>query len=81
MSMPLSKVSISRLLSEKSASVFCVTDGTSIEQTVPEMNRHRKGSIVIKKGSSVCGIFTKRVLFTQSLYAGRNSTVAHVLSL
>jgi CBS domain-containing protein len=79
--MLLSKVSISRLLSEKSASVFCVIEETYIEQKFPEMNRHRKGSIVVKKGSSVCGIFTKRDLFTQSLYAGRNPTVNHVLSL
>jgi signal-transduction protein with cAMP-binding, CBS, and nucleotidyltransferase domain len=56
--MPLSKVSISRLISEKSASVFCVTEETSIEQAFPGMNRQRKGSIVVKKGSSVCGIFT-----------------------
>ena len=79
--MSLIKVSISRLLSVKSASVFCVTEETSIEQTVPEMNRHRKGSIVVKKGSSVCGIFTKHDFFTQSLSAGRNTTVTHVLSL
>tara|TARA_Y100000389_G_C17088830_1_gene330312 strand:- start:136 stop:375 length:240 start_codon:yes stop_codon:yes gene_type:complete len=79
--MPPSKVSISRLPSEKSASFFCVTEEIPIEQTGPEMNRHRKGSIVVKKGSSVCGIFTKRDFFTQSLYAGRNPTVTHVLSL
>ena len=52
-----------------------------MEQAVPEMNRHHKGSIVVKKGSSGCGIFTKRDLFTQSLHAGRNPTVTHVLSL
>ena len=79
--MPLNKVSVSRLLSEKSASIFCVTEETSIEQAVSEMNRQRIGSILVKKGSSVCGIFTKRDLSTQSLYAGRNPTVTHVLSL
>ena len=60
--MPPSKVSIPRLLSEKSASVFCVTEETSIKQAVPEMNWQRIGSIAVKKCSSVCDIFTKHDL-------------------
>ena len=39
--MPLNKVSVSRLLSEKSASIFYLTEETSIEQAVSEMNRQR----------------------------------------
>lgn len=52
-----------------------------MEQTVPEINLQRIGSIVIKKDSFIFGIFTECDLFTQSLYTGRNLTVTHVLSL
>ena len=38
-SMPLNKVSVSRLLNEKSASIFYLTVETSIEQTVSGMNQ------------------------------------------
>ena len=71
--MPLNKVFVSRLLSEKSASIFYVTDKTSIEKAVSEMNRQRIVSVVIKKGRSICGIFTERGVLTRVLYAGRDS--------
>ena len=80
-SMPLNKASISRLLSEKCASIFCVTEETSIEQAVSEMNRHRKGSIVVKKGSSVCGIFTKRDVLTRVVSAGPDPKATQVREL
>ena len=80
-SMPLNKASISRLLSEKCASIFCVTEETSIEQAVSEMNRHRKGSIVVKKGSSVCGIFTKRDVLTRVVFAGPDPKATQVREL
>jgi len=37
--MSINKVTVSRLLSEKSASIFYLTGETSIEQSVSEMNR------------------------------------------
>ena len=40
-SMFINKVSVSRLLSEKSASIIYLTAETSIEKTVSEMNRQR----------------------------------------
>ena len=43
--MPLSKVSVSRLLSEKSISIFYLTGETSIEKTVFEMNLQRIVSV------------------------------------
>jgi len=79
--MSLNKASISRLLSEKCASIFCVTEETSIEQAVSEMNRHRKGSIVVKKGSSVCGIFTKRDVLTRVVFAGPDPKATQVREL
>jgi CBS domain-containing protein len=70
--MSLNEVSISTLLSEKSASVFCVTEETSIEQAVSEMNRQHIGSIVVKKGSSVCGIFTECDVLIRVVSVGRD---------
>jgi CBS domain-containing protein len=74
----LNKVSVSILLSEKSASIFCVTEETSIEQAVSEMNRQRIGSVVVKKGNSVCGIFTERDILTRVVSAGRDPKVTQV---
>ena len=79
--MPLNKVSIPRLLSEKSASVFCVTEKKSIKQAVPEMSRQRMGSIVVKKGSSVCGISTKRDVLTCVVSAGPDPKATQVREL
>ena len=76
--MPLNKVSVSILLSEKSASIFCVTEETSIEQAVSEMNRQRIGSVVVKKGNSVCGIFTERDILTRVVAAGRDPKATQV---
>ena len=54
-SMPLNKVSISRLLS-KMRYFLSVSEETSIEQSVSEINVHRKGSIAIQKDSFIFGI-------------------------
>ena len=76
--MPLNKVSVSRLLSEKSASIFYVTEETSIEQAVSQMNRQRIVSVVVKKGRSICGIFTERGVLTRVLSVGRDLKVIQV---
>jgi CBS domain-containing protein len=70
--MPLNKVSVSILLSEKSSSVFCVTEDMTIDYAVSEMNRQRIGSIVVKKNDQVCGIFTERDILTRVVSAGRD---------
>lgn len=70
--MPLNKVSVSILLSEKSSSVFCVLVDSSVDQAVAEMNRQRIGSIVVKKDESVVGIFTERDILTRVVSAGRD---------
>ena len=72
------KVSVSRLLSQKSASIFNVTGETFIEQIVSEMNRHRMVSVVVKKGSSICGIITEYGVLTSVVSAGRASEAAQV---
>tara|TARA_X000000950_G_scaffold256530_1_gene322041 strand:+ start:120 stop:404 length:285 start_codon:yes stop_codon:yes gene_type:complete len=76
--MPLNKVSVSRALSEKSASIFNVSEETSIEQAVSEMNRQRIVSVVIKKGRSICGIFTERGVLTLLLTAGQDLKATRV---
>ena len=76
--MPLNKVSVSILLSEKGASVFCVTEETTVDEAVSEMNRQRIGSIVVKKGEAVCGIFTERDVLTRVVSAGRDPKVTLV---
>ena len=76
--MPLNKVSVTRLLSEKSASIFYVTDETSIEQAIYEMNRQCIVSVVIKKSRYICGIFTERGVLTRVLTAGRDSKATQV---
>ena len=76
--MPLNKVSVSRALSEKSASIFNVSEETSIEQAVSEMNRQRIVSVVIKKGRSICGIFTERGVLTRLLTAGQDLKATRV---
>lgn len=76
--MPLNKVPVSILLSEKSASIFCVSEETTIEQAVSEMNRQRIGSVVVKKANSVCGIFTERDVLTRVLSAGRDPKATKV---
>jgi CBS domain-containing protein len=70
--MPLNKVSVSILLSEKSSSVFCVAEDMTIDYAVSEMNRQRIGSIVVKKNDQVCGIFTERDILTRVVSAGRD---------
>lgn len=70
--MPLNKVSVSVLLSEKSSSVYCVTEETSVNHAVSEMNRQRVGSILVKRGDLVCGIFTERDVLTRVISEGRD---------
>ena len=76
--MPLNKTSVSKALSEKSASIFYVTEETSIEQAVSEMNQQRIVSVVVKKGRSICGIFTELGVLTRILSAGRDLKATQV---
>ena len=76
--MSINKLSVSKLLSEKIASIFFVTEETSIEQTVSEMNRQLILPVVVKKGRFICGIFTERGVLTSLVFAGRNSKTDQV---
>lgn len=70
--MPLNKVSVSILLSEKSSSVYCISGESTVAHAVSEMNRQRIGSIVVKESEAVCGIFTERDVLTRVVSAGRD---------
>jgi len=52
-----------------------------MEQTVPEINLQRIGSIVVKKGSSVCGIFIERGALTRVVSAGPDPKATQVREL
>jgi len=45
---------------------------TSVDQAVAEMNRQRIGSVVVKRGDSVRGIFTERDVLMRVVSAGRD---------
>ncbi len=70
--MPLNKIPVSILLSEKSSSIFCIPEENTVDQAVSEMNRQRIGSIIAKKGDAVSGIFTERDVLTRVVSAGRD---------
>lgn len=70
--MPLNKISVSILLSEKSSSVYCISEDSTVDQAVAEMNRQHIGSIIVKKAEVVCGIFTERDVLTRVVSAGRD---------
>ena len=70
--MPLNKVSVTILLKEKSTSVYCIAVDSTVDAAVSEMNRQRVGSIVVKDGDKVAGIFTERDVLTRIVAAGRD---------
>ena len=76
--MPLNKVSVSILLSEKSSSIFCITGEVTVAKAVAEMNRQHIGSIIVKEHDAVCGIFTERDVLTRVVSAGRDPEVTLV---
>ena len=58
-----------------------MTDETSIKQAVSEMNRQCTVSVVVKKGRSICGIFTERGVLTRVLSAGRDFKVTQLRNI
>jgi CBS domain-containing protein len=51
---------ISAILERKGSAVHAVPSTYTIANAVDEMNRHRIGSIVVREGDEVVGIFTER---------------------
>lgn len=70
--MPLNKVCVTILLSEKSPSVYCIAIDSTVDAAVSEMNRQRVGSVLVKDSDRVVGIFTERDVLTRVVAAGRD---------
>ena len=81
--MPLNKVTVTILLKEKSASVYCIAPDSTVDAAVSEMNRQRIGSIIVQEADRVVGIFTERDVLTRVVAAGRDpkaTTVREVMT-
>ena len=81
--MPLKKISVTTLLKEKGASVFCVSEASTVDAAVAEMNRHRIGALLVKRDGKVVGIFTERDILTRVIAGGRDpktTTVRDVMT-
>lgn len=76
--MPLNQVTVSVLLSEKSASIYSIDAASTVEAAVNEMNRYRIGSLVVKSSAQACGIFTERDILTRVISMGRDAKVTLV---
>jgi len=76
--MPLSKVSVALILKEKTSSVHCVDEDAKVDEAVAEMNRLRIGSLLVKSGTAIVGIFTERDVLVRVLAVGRDSKVTIV---
>ncbi len=77
--MPLrKKISVTALIEEKGASVYWINDDETVHVAVAEMNRHRIGSLIVKRDSKVVGIFTERDVLTRVVTSGRDPKVTMV---
>jgi len=76
--MPLNKVSVVQILKEKTSSVHCVDEQMMVDEAVAEMNRLRIGSVLVKSGTAIVGIFTERDVLVRVLADGRDSKVTVV---
>ena len=76
--MPLNKVLVTILLGEKRSSVYCISVDATVDVAVSEMNRQRIGSIIVKEGDGVVGMFTERDVLTRVVAAGRDSKATAV---
>ena len=81
--MPLKKVSVTILLKEKGSTVFWISDDSTVDAAVAEMNRHRIGAVLVKSAAKVVGIFTERDVLTRVVASGRDpaaTTVREVMT-
>ncbi len=70
--MPLNKVTVSLILSDKSSTLYTVALNSRVDAAVSEMNRQRIGSVMVKEGDTCVGIFTERDVLTRVVSAGRD---------
>lgn len=70
--MALKKISVSTLLREKTSSVYCIAEGSTVASAVAEMNRQRVGSVMVKDLEKVVGIFTERDVLVRVVSAAND---------
>lgn len=71
--MPLNRINVSILLKEKDAALYWISSASTVEAAVAEMNHYRIGSILVKDGDAVVGIFTERDVLIRIVSAGKDS--------
>lgn len=77
--MPLrKKIPVTVLLKEKGVCVYWVSDDSTVDAAVAEMNRHRIGSVLVKCSGKVVGIFTERDVLTRVIADGRDPKATRV---
>jgi CBS domain-containing protein len=69
---------ISALLERKGGAVHGVDSTVTIAEAVAEMNRRRIGSIVVKEGDRLVGIFTERDVLVRVVGTGISPSVMRV---
>lgn len=72
------KTPVGMLLSRKGSTVHSVTPSASVADAVRVMNQHKVGSLVVKEGSRVVGMFTERDVLTRIVAAGRSPQTTKV---
>ena len=70
--MALKKISVSTLLREKTSSVYCIAERSTVASAVAEMNRQRVGSVMVKDLEKVVGIFTERDVLVRVVSAAND---------
>ena len=61
---------LAAVLAHKGAGVHCVVPGASVLDAVRKMNRERIGSLLVRDGTDVVGIFSERDVLCRVLDAG-----------
>ncbi|MFP4166352.1 MAG: CBS domain-containing protein [Opitutales bacterium] len=70
--MSLKQITVATLLREKSDTIFCTSEDATVAQAVEELNRHKVGSVIVKSGEKVVGVFTERDVLTRVISEARD---------
>jgi CBS domain-containing protein len=69
---------LAAVLAHKGAGVHCVVPGASVLDAVRKMNRERIGSLLVRDGTDVVGIFSERDVLCRVLDAGLDPETTRV---
>ena len=69
--MPLRKTNVMALIPDRGRNVHCITEDSTVEAAVNEMNRLRIGSLMVKDAAdAVVGVFTERDVLVRVVSPG-----------